>query len=166
MIVSDVITALEQGKNPVVITERTDHMDYLSELLKPHTRHLVALRGGMGAKQRREIDSLLKQIPAEEPRVLIATGKYLGEGYDDARLDTLFLCLPISWKGTVAQYAGRLHRLNDMKKEVIIYDYLDDTVPMLLKMFGKRQRGYRAIGYDIREFNDAKILTGKLDFVE
>ena len=86
--------------------------------------------------------------------------------YDDARLDTLFLCLPISWKGTVAQYAGRLHRLNDMKKEVVIYDYLDDKVPMLLKMFGKRQRGYRAIGYDISERGDTEVRTGQLEFEE
>ena len=118
----------------------------------------------MGAKQRREINFRLNQIPSDEPRILIATGKYLGEGYDDARLDTLFLCLPVSCKGIIAQYAGRLHRLNDMKKEVVIYDYLDDRVPMLLKMFGKRQRGYRAIGYDMMEPGDSKALTEKLDF--
>jgi superfamily II DNA or RNA helicase len=80
------------------------------------------------------------------------------------RLDTLFLCLPISWKGTVAQYAGRLHRLNDMKKEVIIYDYLDNSVPMLVKMFGKRQRGYQAIGYNIMYPDDARLRSGKLNF--
>ena len=105
-------------------------------------------------------------IPPNEPHVLIATGKYLGEGYDAARLDTLFLCLPISWKGAVAQYAGRLHRLNDMKKEVVIYDYLDYKIPMLLKMFGKRQRGYRAIGYDMMDLDDAEVRTEKLDFEE
>ena len=166
MIVTDVLSVVKQKRNPVIITERTGHLDRLSELLKPHVQHLIVLRGGMGAKQRRDIDSRLKQIPMNEPRVLIATGKYLGEGYDDIRLDTLFLCLPISWKGTVAQYAGRLHRLNEMKKEVVIYDYLDDKVPMLLKMFGKRQRGYRAIGYDMMESDDTEILTPKLDFGE
>jgi len=141
-----------------------DHLERLSELLKPNVQHLITLRGGMSAKQHREVDFRLKQIPTNEPRVLIATGKYLGEGYDDARLDTLFLCLPISWKGTVAQYAGRLHRLNDMKKEVVIYDYLDDNVPMLVKMFGKRQHGYRAIGYDAIEAGDTELRTEKLDF--
>ncbi|MCL2009631.1 MAG: DEAD/DEAH box helicase [Synergistaceae bacterium] len=166
MIASDVLSTVEQGRNPVAITERTDHLERLSGLLKPHVQHLITLRGGMGAKQRHEVDSWLRQVPPNEPRVIIATGKYLGEGYDDARLDTLFLCLPISWKGTIAQYAGRLHRLNDMKKEVVIYDYLDDKIPMLLKMFGKRQRGYRAIGYDIRERDDTEILTGKLDLEE
>jgi superfamily II DNA or RNA helicase len=161
MIAADVLGAVEQGRNPVVITERTDHLERLSMLLKPSVRHLVVLQGGMSAKERREADLYLKQIPADEARVIVATGKYLGEGYDDARLDTFFLCLPISWKGTVAQYAGRLHRLNDMKKEVVIYDYLDDRVPMLLKMFAKRQRGYLAIGYGIKE--DAEIRTEKLD---
>jgi len=166
MITTDVLSAVEHGRNPVVITERMDQLESLSELLEPHVQHLVALRGGMSVKQRREVDFRLKQIPLNEPRVLIATGKYLGEGYDDARLDTLFLCLPISWKGTVAQYAGRLHRLNDMKKEVIIYDYLDDKIPMLLKMFGRRQRGYRAIGYDMVEFDESEARTEKLDFGE
>jgi superfamily II DNA or RNA helicase len=166
LITADVLKAITQGKSPVVITERTDHLDRLVELLKPHTRHVIALRGGMSIHQRREAKALLELIPLDEPRVLVATGKYLGEGYDDARLDALFLCLPISWKGTVAQYAGRLHRLNDIKKEVVIYDYLDDKVPMLLKMFGKRQRGYRAIGYDIQEASELKAHTGKLDFQE
>ncbi|MDR1977152.1 MAG: DEAD/DEAH box helicase [Synergistaceae bacterium] len=166
MIAADVLKAIEQNRNPVVITERTDHLDLLSALLAPHVQNVVALRGGMSGRQRREVAARLEKIPPDEPRVLVATGKYLGEGYDDARLDTLFLCLPISWKGTVAQYAGRLHRLNDSKKEVVIYDYLDDGVPMLLKMFGKRQRGYRAIGYDVKEYDDLKAHTGKLDFEE
>ena len=84
-------------------------------------------------------------------RVLVATGRYLGEGFDDDRLDTLFLTLPISWKGTISQYAGRLHRVHDMKKEVLIYDYADLQVPMLSRMFDRRLTGYRAIGYEIIE---------------
>jgi superfamily II DNA or RNA helicase len=166
LIAADVRDALAQGRSPVVITERTEHLDRLAELLRPHARHVVVLRGGMSARQRREAETLLRQIPLNESRVLAATGKYLGEGYDDARLDALFLCLPISWKGTVAQYAGRLHRLNDTKKEVVIYDYLDDKVPMLLRMFAKRQRGYRAIGYDMLETGNLEDRTGKLDFQE
>jgi superfamily II DNA or RNA helicase len=89
----------------------------------------------------------LKQIPQNEERLLIATGRYLGEGFDDARLDTLFLTLPVSWRGTVAQYAGRLHRNYEQKSEVIIYDYVDDNVPVLAGMFVKRKKGYKAIGY-------------------
>ena len=76
-----------------------------------------------------------------------ATGRYLGEGFDDARLDTLFLTMPISWRGTLAQYAGRLHRLHAPKHDVIIYDYVDEREPVLAKMAGKRQAGYRSLGY-------------------
>jgi len=89
----------------------------------------------------------LASIPDGEERLLIATGRYIGEGFDDARLDTLFLALPVSWKGTLIQYTGRLHRLHPTKAEVRIYDYVDRSVPMLMKMFEKRLRGYRAIGY-------------------
>ena len=90
-------------------------------------------------------------IPDDEERLLIATGRYLGEGFDDARLDSLFLTLPISWKGTIAQYAGRLHRFHYNKKDVRIYDYIDPNVPMLERMYKRRLRGYQAIGYDVVE---------------
>lgn len=83
---------------------------------------MIALHGGTGTKRRREIARRLLEIPSSEARVLVATGRYLGEGFDDARLDTLFLALPISWRGTLAQYAGRLHRLGEGKTEVLIYD--------------------------------------------
>jgi very-short-patch-repair endonuclease len=81
--------------------------------------------------------------------VILATGKYIGEGFDDARLDTLFLTLPVSWRGTIAQYVGRLHRLYDGKREVRVYDYADVDVPMLARMFNRRCRGYEAVGYSI-----------------
>ena len=101
----------------------------------------------MKPKERREVLARLARIPDGEERVLVATGRYIGEGFDDARLDTLFLALPVSWKGTLVQYTGRLHRLHPGKTEVRIYDYVDKDVPMLFKMFKKRLRGYRAIGY-------------------
>jgi superfamily II DNA or RNA helicase len=85
----------------------------------------------------------------KQGRAILATGRYLGEGFDDERLDTLFLALPISWRGTLTQYAGRLHRLNAAKKEVIIYDYVDFDVPVLARMHSKRRAGYKALGYDI-----------------
>jgi hypothetical protein len=103
----------------------------------------------MGKKQRHAINERLAAIPRHEGRVILATGKYVGEGFDDPRLDTLFLTLPVSWRGTVAQYAGRLHRLYDGKREVRIYDYADLNVPMLARMFDPRCRGYEAIGYTI-----------------
>ena len=84
----------------------------------------------------------------------MATGRYLGEGFDDARLDTLFLTMPISWRGTLAQYAGRLHRLHAAKREVVIYDYVDADEPMLAKMAGRREAGYRALGYDVTQAGD------------
>lgn len=94
-------------------------------------------------------DANMNAVQNDEERVLIATGKYLGEGFDDARLDTLFLTLPISWKGTLTQYAGRLHRLYDGKNEVIIYDYADLNIPMLSRMYERRLKGYKSIGYDV-----------------
>jgi superfamily II DNA or RNA helicase len=100
----------------------------------------------------------LAAIPQAEERVIVATGRYLGEGFDDSRLDTLFLTMPIAWKGTLAQYAGRLHRLNDAKREVIIYDYVDMRVPVLNRMAAKRRLGYQSIGYKIldRDFFPAR----------
>ncbi len=112
-------------------------------------RHLLVLRGGMGRKQLRAVTERLAAIPEDQPRVLLATGKYIGEGFDDARLDTLFLTLPVSWHGTIAQYVGRLHRLHDRKREVRVYDYADLNVPMLSRMFDRRCRSYEAVGYTI-----------------
>jgi len=109
------------------------------------------LGGGTSQRERQQIAEEMKSIPEDEERLIIATGRYLGEGFDDARLDTLFLALPVSWRGTLSQYAGRLHRLHDMKKEVVIYDYVDPDVPVLVKMYKRRLAGYKAIGYEIKE---------------
>jgi superfamily II DNA or RNA helicase len=103
----------------------------------------------MGKKQRTKLMDQLHATPKDEERLIIATGRYLGEGFDDARLDTLFLALPVAWRGTITQYAGRLHRDYDGKSEVIIYDYVDDKVPVLAAMFKKRERGYKSIGYSL-----------------
>jgi superfamily II DNA or RNA helicase/very-short-patch-repair endonuclease len=149
LIVDDVLDAVREGRSPVVLTERTEHLQTLEKDLAPRVPHLFVLRGGMGKKQLRSALAALATVPAGEDRVLLATGKYIGEGFDDARLDTLFLTLPVSWRGTIAQYAGRLHRLYDSKKEVRIYDYADINVPMLARMFDRRCKGYEAIGYSI-----------------
>jgi superfamily II DNA or RNA helicase len=129
------------------LTERKDHLDLLAERFRKFTRHLVVLKGGMTARKRREAMERLASIPCDEERLILATGRYIGEGFDDVRLDTLFLTLPVSWKGTLVQYAGRLHRQRPEKKEVQIYDYVDRNVPMLARMFEKRMKGYRALGY-------------------
>ncbi|MGH9160667.1 MAG: DUF559 domain-containing protein, partial [Vicinamibacteraceae bacterium] len=148
-IADDVTDAVNSGRSPLVLTERNDHLDGLEQLLAPNVPHLVVLRAGVGKKERRATAERLGTIPADEGRVLLATGKYVGEGFDDARLDSLFLTLPVSWRGTVAQYAGRLHRLHDAKREVRVYDYADVGVPMLARMFDRRCRGYEAIGYTV-----------------
>jgi superfamily II DNA or RNA helicase len=150
MIFEDVMRCIAAEKrSPILITERREHLDIFAKRFQPFVRNVIVFRGGMGRKRRQEISEQLKSIGDADERLLIATGRYLGEGFDDARLDTLFLSLPISWKGTLAQYAGRLHRLHYSKKEVRIYDYVDQKVPMLERMYKRRLHGYRALGYDI-----------------
>jgi len=150
LIFEDVMKSIvEEKRSPILITERKDHLMMFEEKFSPLVKNVLIFLGGMGQKQRRSLDERIKSIPDEEERLLIATGKYLGEGFDDARLDTLFLTMPISWKGTLAQYAGRLHRMHYNKKEVRIYDYVDSRVPMLVRMYKRRLRGYKALGYDI-----------------
>ena len=146
-ILDDVISAIQGGRSPIVLTERKDHLEYFAERLKGFVRNLIVLQGGLTAKARRRSGEQLASIPDTEERLVLATGRYIGEGFDDARLDTLFLAMPISWKGTLIQYSGRLHRLHPAKTEVRIYDYVDRQVPMLLRMFEKRLATYRAIGY-------------------
>lgn len=147
LIVNDVIRALEEGRSPILLTERRDHLEQLAEMLRGHARHLVVLKGGTTAKVRRELGVQLAGIPETEVRLVLATGRYIGEGFDDARLDTLFLAMPVSWKGTLVQYTGRLHRLHPTKAGVRIFDYVDREVPVLMRMFAKRLRTYQAIGY-------------------
>ena len=150
LICHDLIQTLREGRSPLVLTERNEHLNSLTKQLAPEVRHLVVLRGGMRKKELDAISARLAAIPADEARVILATGRYVGEGFDDARLDTLFLTLPVSWHGTIAQYVGRLHRLYDGKREVRVYDYADLNVPMLARMFDRRGRGYEAIGYKIQ----------------
>ena len=145
----EIVQAVRHGRSPLVLTERNEHLDRFESVLSSNIRHVVVLRGGMGKKQRQAEAERLAAIPAEEGRVILATGKYIGEGFDDPRLDTLFLTLPVSWRGTIAQYVGRLHRLYDGKREVRVYDYADLNVPMLARMFDRRCRGYEAVGYTI-----------------
>lgn len=147
LILTDVRQALADGRSPIVLTERKEHVSLLAEQIRSFTANVFEMQGGMGAKQRKQCLSDIHAVPDEQPRVIVATGRYLGEGFDDARLDTLFLAMPISWKGTLAQYVGRLHRLHHAKTEVRIYDYVDDQVPMLSKMSERRKIGYRSLGY-------------------
>ena len=151
MIVSDVLNASAQSRFPVVLTERKEHLAVLQELIRPRVQNVVVMHGGLGKKQRRAAQTTLEQLSENDEKVVLATGRFLGEGFDERRLDTLFLTLPVSWKGTIAQYAGRLHRRYEQKKDVLIYDYADTNIPMLSKMYKRRLSGYSSIGYEITE---------------
>ena len=150
LICDDVACTVREGRSPLVLTERKEHVQLLAERLSGVVAHLITFQGGMSARERRNALDGMAAIPDRAGRVLLATGPYLGEGFDDPRLDTLFLALPVSWRGTIAQYVGRLHRLHEGKREVRVYDYADLNVPMLAKMFDRRCRGYEAVGYSIR----------------
>ena len=145
-IFDDVLKSLEAKRSPIVLTERKDHLDYLHQRFSKFAKNLVVLRGGMSAKDRKAAAAALNVADHEE-RLILATGRYIGEGFDDPRLDTLFLTMPIAWKGTLAQYVGRLHRQHDGKKDVLVVDYVDSAVPVLARMAAKRRSGYRALGY-------------------
>ncbi|QSO47404.1 TOTE conflict system archaeo-eukaryotic primase domain-containing protein [Alicyclobacillus mengziensis] len=150
MIFDDLLTCLEAGRSPILLTDRTSHLEYFQNRLKGFAKNIIVMRGGMGKKQWDEVQDKIKAVPPGEERVILATGRFVGEGFDDERLDTLFFVMPVSWKGTVQQYAGRLHRLYDLKNEVQIYDYVDDKVPMLARMYERRLKGYQAMGYKER----------------
>ncbi|WP_049781774.1 DEAD/DEAH box helicase [Asticcacaulis excentricus] len=145
LIFNDILEALENGRSPVVITERKDHLLQMAERLGKFARNVIVLHGGMGIRQHRAIAAKLAEIAPSEERVIMATGRYLGEGFDDPRLDTLFLTMPISWRGTLAQYAGRLHRLYAGKTNVRIYDYRDHHESVLSRMAQKRELGYKTL---------------------
>jgi superfamily II DNA or RNA helicase len=151
VIVSDVMNAIKKNRFPVILTERVEHLETLKGLLENKISNLIVMKGGMGKKQRQKALNALKSLPDDAEKAVLATGRYLGEGFDDQRLDTLFLTLPISWRGTLNQYAGRLHRIHKSKKEVAIYDYADFNVPVLARMFDRRLKGYRSIGYKIED---------------
>jgi superfamily II DNA or RNA helicase len=155
-IVADMMTAVDSGRSPLLLTGRTEHLACFASALAGRVQHVLVLRGGMGSKQRKELWQRLGAIPESEPRVILATGSYVGEGFDDARLDTLFLAMPISWKGTLQQYVGRLHRLHDNKRVVQVYDYVDVNIRMLARMYERRLRGYSDMGYRIGGMNKAE----------
>ena len=151
IIAADVKHALDTGRSPIVLTDRTAHAEYFADYCAKDGVCVLLFKGGMGRKHRRNLADEMKAIPDDKPRLIVATGRYIGEGFDDARLDTLFLATPISWRGTLQQYAGRLHRNHSNKREVQVYDYIDARVPMLLKMYQRRLKGYAAIGYEVKQ---------------
>lgn len=150
LIVRDVCEAVKCGRSPILLTSLTAHVETLAQLLHPLCKNVITLIGSESAKEKRLKQKQLQALTPIEPLVIVATGKYVGEGFDYPRLDTLFLALPVSWKGIIAQYAGRLHRDFDGKKDVKIYDYIDINVPMCETMYNRRLKGYAAVGYSIQ----------------
>ena len=150
LICDDFLGAVREGRSPLLLTERVGHLQLLAQSLSPAIPSLTILQGGMGRKALQHAAMQMRETHANSRLILLATGKYIGEGFDDSRLDTLFLALPVSWRGIIAQYVGRLHRLHEGKHEVRVYDYADLNVPMLAKMFDRRCQGYEAVGYTIQ----------------
>lgn len=151
MIVNDIKQAHLDGREILVLSERIEHLDKLFTSLSSDVKNLFLLKGGMGKKQITKILDEISSLPEGSHRVILSTGKYLGEGVDFPCLDTLFLVFPVSWKGTLTQYAGRLNREYYGKTEVQIFDYVDQKVPVLSRMYFKRQKGYSALGFSIED---------------
>jgi superfamily II DNA or RNA helicase len=149
MIVDDVLKVLDKGSVPLILTERVEHAYDLASKFTGLAKNIIVLTGKMSKKEETANIKRLAGLTDDEERVIIATGKYIGEGFDHARLDSLFLAMPLSWKGTLQQYVGRLHRLHDHKSKVKVFDYVDHKEPILKAMFDKRMRGYHSMGYKI-----------------
>ena len=162
MIVDDLVGAVRSGHSPLLLTGRTEHLQNLAEKLRGVVENVFVLRGGMGRHQRRAAAEAMARLGPSDQQVILATGSYIGEGFDDARLDTLFLAMPVSWKGTLQQYVGRLHRLCDSKRAVLVYDYVDSNIPMLARMYQRRLKGYSAIGYKIKEHPDRPEVPARI----
>lgn len=159
-IVADIIDEITKGKHPLILTERRQHAEFINQLLVEKEIRSVILRGAMRAKERNANN---EQLP--NAQAVVATGKYVGEGFDLPRLDTLFLAMPIAWKGSLAQYAGRIHRESAGKDKVTIFDYVDASLPMLQRMFNKREKGYKAMGYQITHSSSNKAVNSDSQLV-
>ena len=149
LIAQHIAQAVELGRTPLVLSERLEHLELLKGLLENRVQHIITLHGRMGRKQRAQAFARLAEMKRDDKWLLLSTGRYIGEGFDDARLDTLFLTFPISFRGTLQQYAGRLHRERTDKVKVQIHDFVDVSVPVLMRMYQRRASGYRSMGYAV-----------------
>ena len=151
MIIEDIKKCVADGRTPIVLTERVEHLKILKEGLDELNIPIVIYKGNMGKKKTKEIHDIIKEADVNnKPRIILATSSSIGEGFDDSRLDTLFLSMPVSWKGRIIQYVGRLHREHEDKEKVVVYDYLDN-MKILEKMYNRRLKGYKIAGYEIIE---------------
>ena len=151
LIIEDISKCIKEGRIPIVLTERVEHLNLLKEQLEKLEVPVVIYKGNMGKKKTKEIQDIIKEADENnKSRIILATSSSIGEGFDDSRLDTLFLTMPVSWKGRIIQYVGRLHREHEDKEKVIVYDYLDN-MKVLEKMYNRRIKGYKMAGYEIVE---------------
>ncbi|MFH2068602.1 MAG: DEAD/DEAH box helicase family protein [Candidatus Omnitrophota bacterium] len=157
-IVHDIMEVIQERRFPLILTERREHLSILSGMLQNKIEHLIILHGGIKPTERKKLLEELSNCPFDKSKAILATGTYLGEGFDDPRLDTLFLTMPISFKGRLIQYAGRLHRKHPQKKDVRIYDYVDEEVSVLWSMFQKRLKTYKLLGYNINTNEEIQAL--------
>jgi superfamily II DNA or RNA helicase len=146
-VVSDVVAALDRGRNCLVLTQWTSHVEALAEALRTEGRDPVVLRGGMGAKARVAALERLEPTPGGPPLLVVATGPYAGEGFDCPTLDTLFLAAPIAFKGRLVQYAGRILRAHPGKSTAEVHDYHDIATGVLGSSLAKRAPGYTSLGF-------------------
>lgn len=154
IVIKDIEKEFKNGKNILVLTERIGHLEYLYERLSKLTSNIIVYRGGLGKKVLKKYDELNSNIKENnENKIIIATSSCIGEGFDDSTLEVLFLTMPISSVNRIVQYTGRLHRKNENKKEIIVYDYVDDNFSMIRNMFLKRKKAYEKVGYEIIENN-------------
>lgn len=151
LIIRDVAESLNDGRFPLILTERREHLEILAKLLEGKVEALFQLHGGVRQKARREAFEKIKESPEDCRKVILATGSYIGEGFDAPRLDTLFLTMPSSFKGRIVQYAGRLHRYHKDKQDIRIYDYVDGNVSVLARMYQRRLKTYKMLGYDVKK---------------
>ena len=160
MIVDDILKAIQDGRFPIVLTERREHLKILAEMLNDKIEGLTILYGGIKPKRRKEILEKLSQAPSDKKKAILATGAYIGEGFDNPQLDTLFITMPISFKGKVIQYAGRLHRKHKGKTDVRIYDYVDENISVLQRMYERRLKTYKGMGYEsFEKFNKQESIS-------
>lgn len=165
MIVDDVYDAIKNGRTPIILTGTVSHVELLATELRKYLDNVVTLIGAESTKEKREKMAFLQSTPSSEPMVIVATGKYVGEGFDYPRLDTLFLAQPVSWKGIVAQYAGRLHREYPGKHNVVVYDYVDIHVPVCDNMYRRRLKGYAAIGYKVLNAEQVGLFATSVEAI-
>lgn len=166
LIVNDVTACLAEKRTPLVITKFKRHAEYFVQQLHDKAQHVFLLQGGRNTKEREALRAAMLAVPPRESVVLVAIGQYIGEGFNYPRLDTLMLATPISWAGNVEQYAGRLHRDYAGKQEVVIYDYVDMRVRVLDRMYAKRLKAYKKIGYSVYQLGSLFEATADSSFYE